>query len=194
MRRRFDGVIFDMDGTVIEPLLDFSAIRGELGMDAGDGILEAIERMPPERRAEAEAALLQRELSAARKARLMPSAEDVLERIRSGGMKTALLTRNCRGAMEIVLQRFPRLRFDLSMSREAGPIKPEPDGILRACRELDIRPQLTACVGDFRYDMVAANAAGAVSVLLAPKRRPDFADLADVVIQDLSELPGVLGL
>ncbi len=194
MGRRFDGVIFDMDGTVIEPLLDFGAIRAELGIDETDGVLEAIGRMPPQERAAAERTLLDRELSAARRARLMPSAEDVLERIRSAGLKTALLTRNCREAMETVLRRFPRLRFDLSMSREAGPIKPEPDGIVRACETLNIEPRRAACVGDFRYDMVAANTAGCFAVLLAPNRRPDFADLADMVIRDLSELPGVLGL
>lgn len=192
--RRFDGVILDMDGTVIEPLLDFGDIRRQLGIDAGGDILRAIERMPAANRSAGERFLLDREISAAAEAQLMPSAPEVLERIRSAGLKTALLTRNCRAAMEAVLERFPQLRFDLALSREYGPIKPEPDGIAYACGRMGIAPKRTACVGDFRYDIVAANAAGAFSVLLATGEKPDFADLADVVISGLDELPDVLGI
>ncbi|MGC9455457.1 MAG: HAD family hydrolase [Phycisphaerae bacterium] len=194
MQRRFDGVIFDMDGTVIEPLLDFAAIRRELGIPLGEDILQAIEQMPPAQRQAAESSLLEKEMSAARQSRLMPSAPEVLERIRSAGLKTALLTRNCKEAMETVLQRFPRLVFDVTLSRECGPIKPEPDGIARACGQMGVQVQRTACVGDFRYDMVAARAAGATGVLLVTGERPDFADLADVVIDGLDKLPSVLGL
>jgi phosphoglycolate phosphatase-like HAD superfamily hydrolase len=76
-----------------------------------------------------------------------------------------------------------------------GPIKPEPDGILRACERLAVAPARTACVGDFHYDILAANAAGAFSVLFVPSgARPEFADEADRVIARLDELPGVLGL
>lgn len=194
MQRKFDGVIFDMDGTIIEPLLDFPAIRRELGVPPGRDILQALEQMEPSRRSSAEKLLLEKEISAARKARLMPSAEVVLKRIRSAGLRTALLTRNCRQAMETVLERFGQLRFDVTLSRESGPIKPEPDGIAHACELMGIRPQRTACVGDFRYDMVAAKTAGTLAVLLVTGGRPDFADLADVMIARLSELPEVLGL
>ena len=51
--RRFEGVIFDMDGTLVEPLLDFEAIREELGIAPGEGIIEGIEAMDPPRRDEA---------------------------------------------------------------------------------------------------------------------------------------------
>ena len=47
-------------------------------------------------------------------------------------------------------------------------------------------------MGDFRYDIAAANAAGAVSVLLARGERPAFADEARHVIAELAELAAVL--
>ena len=48
---RFEAVIFDMDGTLIEPVLDFRAIRAELEIDPELGILEALDLMDgPERR------------------------------------------------------------------------------------------------------------------------------------------------
>ena len=188
---RFDGVIFDMDGTLIEPLLDFGQIRVELGIDAGAGILEALEAMDPARAEPRKRRLLEHELSSARRASLLPGAREILDRVRRAGLKTALLTRNAAEAMRIVLRRFD-LRFDLAWSRENGPIKPEPDGIVRACLRLGIAPARTACVGDFRYDIAAANAAGAVSVLLARGERPAFADEARHVIAELAELAAVL--
>jgi len=189
----FDGVIFDMDGTIVQPLLDFAAIRAELDIPSGQGILEALGDMPPERRREAHAKLVERELAAAERADLMPGAVELLRAIAQAGLKTALLTRNTREAMEMVLKRHS-LRFDLAMSREDGPIKPEPDGIVRACSRLVLRPERTLCVGDFHYDITAAAAAGAPSALLVTAERPEWADEADYAITKLSELGEILGL
>jgi HAD superfamily hydrolase (TIGR01549 family) len=191
--RPFELVIFDMDGTLIAQMLDFQAIRTQLSIPPEKGILEAIEAMSPVRRAEAETWLVKTELQATEKARLMPGAVETLARIRDAKIKVALLTRNTRESMQMVIEKFG-LQFDLAWSRENGPIKPEPDGVLRACDTLDVAPEQTACVGDFHYDLVAANAAGAVSILIAPDERPPFADIADHVITQLSELPELLGI
>lgn len=191
--RKFDAVVFDMDGTLIEAVLDFAAIRRDLGIGAGRGVLEAIEEMPLPRRALCRRRLAARELAGARRARLMPGAAEVVTRVRAAGLKTALLTRNTRRATEIVLGRFAVLRMDLVLSREDGPIKPAPEGVLRACRQLGVAPARTACVGDFRYDVIAANAAGAYSVLLVAGRRPAQADEADAVIAGLGDLARLLG-
>ena len=93
--------------------------------------------------------------------------------------------------MEIVLEKFS-MRFDLAWSRDQGPIKPDPDSVLAACAQLDVTANRTVCVGDFRYDIEAANAAGAVSVLLADGSRPEFADQADYVITQLAELINIV--
>jgi len=189
--RRFDGVIFDMDGTLIEQSINFLRVSAELGVPASAGILETLDAMDPDEAESGRRLLLDHELAGVRKARLMPGAREILTRIRDAGIKTALLTRNAGEAMAIVLERFG-LRFDLAWSREDGPIKPEPDGVLRACAELGIEPARTASVGDFHYDLVAANAAGALSILFAPEKLPEFADLADRVITDLAELGEIL--
>jgi phosphoglycolate phosphatase-like HAD superfamily hydrolase len=93
--------------------------------------------------------------------------------------------------METVLKKYP-LPFDLTWSRENGPIKPQPDGILRACKTLGIAPERTCCVGDFDHDIFAANAAGAVSILLDGNHRCQAAEQADYVITHLEELTGIL--
>lgn len=198
--KRFDAVIFDMDGTLIEQMLDFRAIRLELGIDGQMGILESIAQMPPERASLARECLAAHELAAAQKAAPLPGAMEILAEIGRAGLKSALLTRNTRRAMEIVLELFRAKSpsagdvFDLAWSREDGPIKPEPDGIWRACEQLGAAPGRTCCVGDFHYDITAANAAGAVSVLLLRGENRSFADKADYAIERLEQLTDILEL
>ena len=195
---KFDAVIFDMDGTLIEPLLDFGAIRAELGVAAGEGILEALDRRPEEQRRKDHARLMEVEVAAARRAKMLPGAEEIVAAVRSAGLKSALLTRNTTEALKVVLKNHPVLQFDFVMSREDGSAKPEPDGVLRACGVLGVSPARTCCVGDYRYDIMAAAAAGAASVLLTTLRdRPDFdewAGLAEYRIDRLDELKEILEL
>jgi HAD superfamily hydrolase (TIGR01549 family) len=188
------AVIFDMDGTLIEPLLDFAQIRAELRVGPGEDILDVLGQREPEQRQADHARLLEHELRAARAARLLPGAVDVLSHVRRKRLPTALLTRNTRRAAEIVMQRFPDLVFDHIRCREDGIIKPEPDGILHCCRALGVEPAETFCVGDFEYDMVAANAAGAVSVAFLPGEQPAWGRQADYVIRSLAELQNVLSV
>jgi len=191
---RFDAVIFDMDGTLVLQKLDFEAIRAELGIRPSEGVLEAIEAMASPQREEAHRHVEAWEMAAAREAALAPGAGEVMAAVRAAGLKTALLTRNSEAAMRIVLDTFDELAFDLTWSRLHGVIKPEPDGVLAACKELDVSPQHTACVGDFRYDIQAANAAGCASILVTFGRDVDFAHEADYVIGDLMALPDILGI
>lgn len=186
------AVIFDMDGTLIEPLLDFEQIRADLGIAPGEGILEALDARDGQHRHDGHARLLEHELRAARQARLLPGAEDILATVRSRKLPVALLTRNTRQAAEIVMGRFPTLVFDHVRCREDGLIKPEPDGVLHCCKVLDAVPGETLCVGDFEFDMIAANAAGAISVAFVPGERPAWADQADYVITSLHELADLL--
>ena len=187
----FDAVIFDMDGTLIEQRIDFVSLRAELGVPDGVGIIEALASFGPQRQALADRRLLECELASAAGAELLPDARETVDRIQQAGMKTALLTRNAPEVMELVLERFA-LRFDLMWARDQGPIKPEPDGVLRACARLGVRPERTLSVGDFHYDVLAANAAGAVSVLLAHGRRDETATMAAHVIDTLNELTDIL--
>ncbi len=187
-KRKFDGVIFDMDGTLIDSGLDFSAIRSELGIGSGVGVIEAIEQMPAPSRARAEAKLLAHELAGAGRATLLPGVAAVLDTCRALGMKAALLTRNTRRAVDIAMERFEDLRFDLIRCREDGIVKPEPDGVLIACEAMGVEPQRTVSLGDFHFDIIAANAAGLTSVLLTTSKNwRDFAHEANHVIDKLED-------
>lgn len=186
-------VIFDMDGTLTVPYLDFAAIAATLGLPGGAPVLESIAALEPARRHEAERQLLTYEMDAAENAELADGVVEVLTRIRAAGLPTALLTRNTRPAMQMVIDRFD-LRFDLAWAREDGPAKPSGDGLRAICRILGAAPDRAVCVGDWVLDVQAAKAAGCVSVLLARGRSLDWAHQANHVIEHLSELIALLDI
>jgi HAD superfamily hydrolase (TIGR01549 family) len=190
--RIFELVIFDMDGTLIEQMLDFKAIREHLGISADQGILEAIAKMEPERRRQAEAWLVQTERQTAQNARLMPGALETLAAIRAANIKTALLTRNTRASMQTVIAKFG-LRFDLAWSREDGPIKPSPAPIHSLCTQLEADVKRSWMVGDHEFDILAGRLAGARTVLIIDGQEPPDSEAApDYVIRQLGELRSIV--
>ena len=103
------ALLFDMDGTLTRPLLDFDAIRAEIGVSGP--ILEAIRDFDPARRAAADAVIDRHELDAAERSTLNDGCEPLLDLIAAHGLPTALITRNSCRCMNLVLARHG-LRFD----------------------------------------------------------------------------------
>ena len=69
--------------------------------------------------------------------------------------------------------------------------KPDPGPLLAFSRATDTLPERTLMVGDSRHDLAAGRAAGmtAVAVLTGMAEASELADLADVVLPDISHLP-----
>ena len=61
-------------------------------------------------------------------------------------------------------------------SRPGVPLKPAPDGILRALKELALKPDQTLYTGDDRRDIEAGKAAGTSTLLALWGYRPKDAD------------------
>jgi len=185
---RYQLVIFDMDGTLTEELLDFDAIRRDIGAPAKAPILEFMSTLEPARRRRAEEILHQHEMTAALACALHDGAADVLKTLRGAGVTTALLTRNSRACAEAVLGRHA-LTLDLVHTRDNEPHKPHGDSILNICRAAGIEPQLTLMVGDYLYDLQAAANAGVDAALLCAKlERPAFATMARYCVSNLREI------
>lgn len=187
-------VIFDMDGTLTRPNIDFDEIRAAIGLDGGP-ILEALAEMSPEERERANAILRAFEDRAAEGSELQPHAFEIVAAIRESGRPAALMTRNTRRSVEIVAGRHG-LVFDYIRTRDDGANKPAPDPVLDICRDLGVAPQATWAIGDFHFDIICANAAGATSVLLAEafETLPDWANEAHHVVQSLREFAALIGL
>ena len=82
------AVLFDMDGTLTEPMLDFPRIKAEMGI--GDRpILEALAGMNPRERSIAETVLHRHEEEAARGSTLNPGCRELLEWLDARGRQGA---------------------------------------------------------------------------------------------------------
>ena len=76
------AIIFDLDGTLTRPILDFDAIRREIGIEKGP-VWESILQMSPKTRKAAEEILLRHEMDAANNCVLQPNATpEELRRVR----------------------------------------------------------------------------------------------------------------
>ena len=186
------AVIFDLDGTLTVPMLDLDAIRQELDLGK-QPLLEAMEGMDDAARARAETLLEQHERHAAHNSVLQEGARETLEELRRRGHPLAILTRNARRWLDVVLDKH-RLGFDALRCRDDGAIKPSAEPVLALCKELDRGPAESWMVGDYLFDIQSGQAAGCTTVLMLGDRpRPDYADQAGHRIRRLPELLKLLG-
>ncbi len=183
------AVIFDLDGTITQPYLDFACIREEMGMDRNGGpILEAMARMTPQQRQRAETILLAHEEKAVAESQLNAGAKEALVAIRTRGLPIGILTRNRKDNAWAVARKHG-LHFDAVVGREDGPVKPDGFGVQHLCRQFHVEPAQTLLVGDYLFDLLCARAAGAIPVLLMNHERADeFAQHADFTVGSLAEL------
>ena len=183
------AVIFDLDGTLTEPLLDFEAIRREIGIEPGQPILEALDDRDPAARARADEILRRHEMDAIAAATLADGCRELLALLQGLGIPTAILTRNVRDAVTAFERRF-NLRFQAIHTREDGPPKPSPHGVLVLCRALGIAGADTLAVGDYKYDVIAGRDAGCRTALVRHAPPDDLAAWGppDLFVRSLREL------
>jgi len=178
--------IFDLDGTLTVPELDFAAIRAEMGIAEGP-ILEELDALPPAQAEAARKVLEAHEERAAINSALQPGARELLDELRRRNLPTAILTRNSRQSLDTVIKKH-RLAVTETLSREEAPVKPSPEPVLLLCRRLGAEPANTLLTGDYIFDIEAANRAGAVSVLLLNQNNSRFSEQADLKISQLREI------
>lgn len=176
---RLDLIIFDFDGTLAELNIDFVGMKkdvadlaAEYGMDLEatgktytlEAVAELIRLRPevePEFSRRAEEAIVRCEVAAARQGRLFPGVREGLSRLDGLGFKLAVITRNCRPAVETV---FPDIEAccHFFVPREDAPRpKPHPEHLGLVFDSLGVEPQRSLVVGDHPMDIVTARRAGA---------------------------------
>ena len=183
------AVIFDLDGTITKPYIDFDAIREKMGLDSNAGpIWEAMEKMTPTQRLRAEEVLHSYESRAVRDSQLNIGARQTLDALRKAGIDIGILTRNERSNALAVAEKHD-LEFDAVVGRQEGPVKPDAFGVLRLCEQFGVAPWETLVVGDYLFDLLCAKAAGAVAVLLDNHNRADeFAEHADFTVERIDQI------
>lgn len=184
------GVIFDMDGTLTVPVIDFAAMRERLGIPSGD-ILQHLNRWTPERRRWALTVIEEIETDAIGRMAFQEGCLELLDAIESAGLPKAILTRNTRRTVDIFMDRLGR-RFDVVLTREFEPVKPAPDSALHICERWRVAPERVLLVGDYRDDILCGRAAGTRTCLLKNAHNREYADLADYAIAGLREVLAIL--
>lgn len=209
-----DAVLFDLDGTLVETNIDFALMRREMtalaveagvpadelqGLDILAALTRAVDFLKANGRcADAErvrvrgASILRRiELRHASETQEIAFARELLRDLRNRGIRTGIVTRNCRAASELSL-RIAGLRADTMICREdTNNHKPHPQPILLALRRLQADPRNSIMVGDHIMDVQAGKAAGMKTIGFLREDRPRdfFANVApDVIAHSLKEV------
>ncbi|KAI5805782.1 putative HAD superfamily hydrolase [Geopyxis carbonaria] len=192
------GVIFDVDGTLTLPQpWMFSAMRRAAAVPDSLDILTHIGTLPAPAAAAAMAAVQDIETQAMAEARTQPGLHVLLKHLQQRGVRMGILTRNCDGPVQVLLEREALARgvFEPVVTRAFVPTKPRPEGIWHICETWGVGVENVVMVGDSMDDMAAGRAAGAVTVLVRNERNKELGEgsrWADVVVGRLDELVDVL--
>lgn len=180
------AILFDMDGTLTQPRLDFDQIRRDMGIGNGP-ILEALAKMSAADRIVAEKILHDHEDRAAEESTLNIGCRELLNWLGQAGVLTALVTRNTRRSVETVFRRHD-LKFEICITREDGKFKPDPAPLRLACSRLNVDTEDAWMVGDGYHDIEAGVAAAMRTVWISYGSKRSFAAEPSVVVNDLPEL------
>jgi HAD superfamily hydrolase (TIGR01549 family) len=188
------GLIFDLDGTLADSQLDFDAIRREMELPPGQPILETLLQLEAARAERCRAILHRHEWDGATRATRLPGVAELFSILSARGLKRAVATRNSRQITDATLAKL-QLAFDISLTRDDGPVKPDPWPVLHVCQQWQCSPAEVVVIGDYRFDVESGRAAGCRTVLLIHRGDPQTypnTELADLVLSSLAEYTTLL--
>lgn len=188
MKIGIKAIIFDLDGTLLNTLEDIADAMnaalegngfkthpaGEYRLLIGQGVVNLARTALPEHarndpstvRNVAEAMRQEYEKQWAVKTRPYIGIPELLERLRSTGIKTAVLSNKPDDFTRKCVERFfPQHRFGAVLGERPWiPKKPDPTAAFEIARLLGYSPAFFACLGDSDIDMRTATAAGMLPV------------------------------
>jgi phosphoglycolate phosphatase len=205
--------VFDFDGTLAIPNIDFGLMRRQVdtiairyGVDPVAVrhlyILEMIETVRARLGQagglrgegfyrEAHAAILALEIDCARRGGMLPGATEVLQVLRQQGFKIGVVTRNSASAVRAICSEIDSL-CDVFLPREVVRfVKPHPEHLQCALERLQVVAQQAVMIGDGPIDITAGKALGlkTVAVLTGGDRRESLlASQPDLILDSVADL------
>lgn len=186
--------VFDMDGTLTLAVHDFPAIKRVLGIPQEDDILHHLAALPAEEAAAKHAWLLEHERELAVASKPAPGAVELVRSLRERGCRLGILTRNAHELALLTLQAIGLddcFAVDDILGRDEAPPKPHPGGLLHLAERWQVAPSELLMIGDYRFDLECAQAAGARSVLVNLPDNP-WPELTDWHARDCAQLRELL--
>ena len=182
--------VFDMDGTLTVAVHDFEAIKRALEIPLDKDILGHLAALPAAEAAAKHAWLLEHERELAAASQPAPGALELVRELRARDCRLGILTRNAHPLALLTLQAIGLddcfAVADVLGRDEAIP-NPDPAGLLHLAERWQVAPQQLVMVGDYRYDLECARAAGAHGVLVNLAENP-WPGLSDGFAEDCSAL------
>jgi len=180
---KYQAVIFDFDGTLLDTLQDLAeSVNSVLSRSGfpehsleayrhfvGDGIEELARRVLPD--GHRDEATVNAILAAIREdyrqrwpnhTRPYEGIPELLDALTARGVKMAIVTNKPDDSTRTMAARLlPRWKFDVIVGATSDlPKKPDPQGALEIAQRLDLPPGAFLYIGDSDIDMKTANAAG----------------------------------
>jgi len=188
--------VFDLDGTLTEPVHDFAAIRAALGIPDGRDILGHLGDLTPADASPLYARLDAIELELCERTAAAPGALRLLEELTVRGARVGVLTRNTRANALRTLAAIGAGQFftpPAVLGRDEALPKPDPDGLHRLSGQWGTTPAALVMVGDYLFDLQTGRAAGTATVHVDRSRNFPWPELTDVAVGTLDELADCLG-
>lgn len=177
----YAAVIFDLDGTLLDTLDDLAAAvnhalaaaslpprtNSQVRAFLGNGIRQLMRLSVGEGQSEVvheQALATFRQYYMAHctdRTRPFPGIEPLLQALKEGGVRTAIVSNKLQPAVTALHQRYFPATIGVALGESATVRrKPAPDSILAAMQQLGVQPAATLYVGDSEVDLTAARAAG----------------------------------
>lgn len=104
LTRQLLAVVFDMDGTLTLPTLDFAEMKRRIGVPLTSDILGSVNAMSAKDRARSMAVIEEMEDEANRRLQLQPGTVDLLHFLAQYGLHRALMTRNSEKSVRVFME------------------------------------------------------------------------------------------